>query len=1166
MATGGNYLRLAGSPVLRWWAIGCSSNAQYLLSTWHATDGLGGGGAYYSTNGGDTWTSICTDFWGGCVRVSPSGEHQSFVGKTKLTVNPVYGRMYYSHNYGSTWDYANLPDGVLDNNTDNTGRIAILPGGQTQFLAAIGGSGRILKTTDSWTTTSFVAPGTTEILQDFATTNDESIYLKIVGGVLKISTNQGSTWNNAPNITDTVDKCLMSADGTYIVVTTASSTRIWRSTNSGSSFASVNTGYYNYGAPQRSHMSASGRDIYIGIGAFLHSHDYGATWSIFNWLGNYDIFGVYLGQPFTFGICAADGLLLKVFNAGSSPGPTYNLTYVSDYDHFFTGANAETAVTGTPAIQLPTWHYPYFNNSEYGFPSDSNITLPELPPISETASASEEYLVSKNNVVQRRPQIARNWFWLPSHVPTGSIGAMGWGGSSSTQIAISSTGQYQTLAKNASGANGDGYISVSSNYGASWTIKNGYTIRPWAAVAMSANGQYQTAVAGYNGSGYIARSTDSGGSWAEVTAPGLRSWNAVAVSATTGQYQIATAGWGYIYTSNDWGGSWTARLTDTTNRYWTSVAVSPDGATMYACQGYEGYGYPALYVSFNNGSTWSPVNGLPFNRAGRISMSADKNTIVISGLYPGENYYNHFLSTNALGTISAIPFFDSNTSRGDALVSSTGIIFVVQSTGAPDYISTGYLSYNSGTSWINAGRMGLSVPYNATGGAYNIGAGGLIAGSSDFSYMMYPANTGNFYAPVCAFVNTLMNYDLSMLLTESSFLSPYDISLQEYSPVVDDTYSLPYGSELLEAMHGNAGAIISFEKSVEPPNPETAATWAEAQSTIQTFTEEYVVQPTAAEAVPYPMFGYATDNGMTIRSDTEDTSFRYQMFLRQPLINELEFIHLFSRSPIVNSLAAPKFMIKNNYRTALHLENNIRQAVWAARSSIRNSLLNVGDRLFASQRLVNSLLVGVKKSTTISTGYRILLDTIDVTNLVQSCTMNYSMESFTASVDIVWAHTSLTKADDNSLYNLIDCSDIPTNYDRERIEVYTCILSNDSPIWTLQGKFFLEKRGTTIDYKSIIPTSWGRNRTAKLALPYATPLSKTWTTTTTAKTIAEELCSEAGVELSWEIQDYRVLGSNLSVDGAEPISVISTLASTLGGVLTCTKDGTLRVIYRYLPA
>lgn len=287
--------------------------------------------------------------------------------------------------------------------------------------------------------------------------------------------------------------------------------------------------------------------------------------------------------------------------------------------------------------------------------------------------------------------------------------------------------------------------------------------------------------------------------------------------------------------------------------------------------------------------------------------------------------------------------------------------------------------------------------------------------------------------------------------------------------------------------------------------------------------------------------------------------------ITQQFIVRLDSDHLYISQQEVFSLTAPIYLIKNFHRSFLHLEQNIYQQVELAPQNLRMHLLeNSGPPVSFSAPVMFSLLESDHGTTTVKIEYKVLLDGIDVTDLVVACSINFSVGNFTSDVDVTWAHMSLTKTrGDLSLYNLLDCSNIALNYAVERLEVYTRVATNDNPEWVLQGRFFLEKRGTTTDYSGSAVTSWGRNRTARLTMPYALPLTKVWAETTTAYSIAKELCDTAGVTLSWEIADYRVLGSNVSVDGEEPISIISALAAVLGATLTTDKDGRLRVLYRY---
>jgi hypothetical protein len=86
-----------------------------------------------------------------------------------------------------------------------------------------------------------------------------------------------------------------------------------------------------------------------------------------------------------------------------------------------------------------------------------------------------------------------------------------------------------------------GFIYISSNYGVTWTQTA--TSQQWKAVAVSASGQYQTAVIN---NGFLYISTNYGVTWTSTATS--QAWRGVAVSAS-GQYQTAVVNGGFIYTS-----------------------------------------------------------------------------------------------------------------------------------------------------------------------------------------------------------------------------------------------------------------------------------------------------------------------------------------------------------------------------------------------------------------------------------------------------------------------------------------------------------------------------------------------------------------------------------------------------------------------------------------
>lgn len=267
--------------------------------------------------------------------------------------------------------------------------------------------------------------------------------------------------------------------------------------------------------------------------------------------------------------------------------------------------------------------------------------------------------------------------------------------------------------------------------------------------------------------------------------------------------------------------------------------------------------------------------------------------------------------------------------------------------------------------------------------------------------------------------------------------------------------------------------------------------------------------------------------------------------------------------PLTMAITARTFFVKNFYGSLLRIENDIAESVWLGRpgnllKGIPVSVnINELNTFYVTKRIFNSIHPPVG-TTNVSIEYIVLLDGENVTDKVASCTISYSMDSYVGDLDITWA--------DYSLYDRIDCTNIGTSsFMVERIQVYTRVASDDNPVWVSQGKFFLEKRGTTVAYDSIVPTSWGRTRAAVLSMPYSLPLTKVWEDDTSAKAIAQELCDNAPlpVTLSWEIMDFPVLGSNMDVEGTDAIDVISQLAGAVGGILTCNRNGDLKVIYKY---
>ena len=93
----------------------------------------------------------------------------------------------------------------------------------------------------------------------------------------------------------------------------------------------------------------------------------------------------------------------------------------------------------------------------------------------------------------------------------------------------------------------------------------------------------------------------------------------------------------------------------------------------------------------------------------------------------------------------------------------------------------------------------------------------------------------------------------------------------------------------------------------------------------------------------------------------------------------------------------------------------------------------------------------------------------------------------------------------------------------------------------------------------------GMSPTIELDLPRAEPYTKSWITATSAKAIVEEVLADVEFRKSliWEVQDWIIPGSRVSINEGAPISLIKALATAVGAFVSTNKDGDLVITPKF---
>jgi hypothetical protein len=233
-------------------------------------------------------------------------------------------------------------------------------------------------------------------------------------------------------------------------------------------------------------------------------------------------------------------------------------------------------------------------------------------------------------------------------------------------IAMSSNGQYQTAVVLG------GRIYVSNDFGNNWTQKMTDASRAWYGIAMSSTGQYQTATDTYGG--YIYVSTDTGNTWTSKDT--TRNWREVAMSSN-GKYQTVTVEYGQIYVSSDFGNNWTAK--DTT-RIWQGVAMSSTGQYQTATVSSD-----YIYVSTDTGNTWTAKEQ---SRNWKLNTMSSSGQYQIATIGSGPLYIS-----SDTGNTWTTRLTDSNRVYNGIAMSSTG----QYQTAVENYFH--YISIDYGNTW-----------------------------------------------------------------------------------------------------------------------------------------------------------------------------------------------------------------------------------------------------------------------------------------------------------------------------------------------------------------------------------------------------------------------------------------------------------------------------------
>jgi hypothetical protein len=558
-----------------WWRISLSSSGQYQTAVVNNINSNGFGYIYTSSDYGITWTPRQTDANRGWYSVSLSSSGQY---QSAVIGNDNTGRIYISSDYGVTWTQ----------NTQFTGtwyNISVSSTGQYQSAVNYnGGSGSYIYTSTNygvtWTqlTTNGAISNTWGCIA-VSSTGQYQTAGAISNKYLYTSSDFGVNWSQKTTL------------GSWVSVSVSSTGQYQTATSEGgyvytsSDFGVIWTARY---APRNwsgVSLSSTGQYqtavVYNNNNFIYFSRDYGFTWSP---SASYEITdGDQSGSSVSL---SADGSVVAV----GSP-------YTDTTTGINSGRVRVLAWSGSAWAQRGSDILGEATNDQSGWSTSMSAD-------GTTVAIGAPYNNGANGIGCGQVRVYK---WSGS--AWGTVGTVDIDGEAGAltpprvvtatttsgsrvwnSVAISATGQYQTAV-----VSSGSIIYTSSNYGVTWTPQTVTESSSWRSVSLSSTGQYQSAVGSSN---FIRTSSDYGINWTSRTAPGAPDWRSVSLSAT-GQYQTAVPNGNLIQTSSDFGVTWITRTTPGSLAWWW-VSLSSTGQY----QTVVAYG-ANIYTSSDYGVNWT---------------------------------------------------------------------------------------------------------------------------------------------------------------------------------------------------------------------------------------------------------------------------------------------------------------------------------------------------------------------------------------------------------------------------------------------------------------------------------------------------------------------------------------------------------------------------------